>query len=170
LRLTALALVAGLAGCATPPPKPPPKAATHIAPTRPPPGKIAVHRPPPAVQKPAVAQEPLAPPAAAAAPEPTEAAPAAPPPDVAPPPAGAPPPATVIGLSQTDVRALLGEPATAGAAGPAQTWTYRTAACSLTVAFFYDVTRAAFFALSAHAEKLSEPECLARLHGDPHAS
>jgi hypothetical protein len=76
----------------------------------------------------------------------------------------------VVGLSQTEVRSLLGEPSTAGVAGPAQTWTYRVAACSLTVAFFYDVTRGMFFALTAHAEPLSEPECLATLRGDPHAS
>jgi hypothetical protein len=167
LRAPVLALTAMLAGCATPPPKPappPPPPPTSITETRPPPVKPIVRPPPPGVQRPPVTQEPLPPPATAPAPEPAQATPAAPQP-------GAEPvPATVIGLSQTDVRALLGDPAATGAAGPAQTWTYRADACSLTVAFFYDVTRSAFFALSAHAEPLSEPECLAHLHGEPHAS
>jgi hypothetical protein len=143
---------------------------SHADPAWPPPFKIIVHRPPPAVQRPAVPPGQLPPTAVAPTSEPDQVAPVEPPPTAVPAPGPEPPPATVVGLSQTDVRSLLGEPATAGVAGPAQTWTYRAAACSLTVAFYYDVTRAAFFALSAHAEPLSEPDCLARLHGDAHAS
>jgi hypothetical protein len=86
------------------------------------------------------------------------------------PPAVAAGPATLVGLSQGDVRGLLGEPAASGAAGPGQTWTYRSAECSLTVAFFYDVTRGAFFALSDHAEPLPEVDCLSRLRAATHGT
>ena len=78
--------------------------------------------------------------------------------------------ATVVGMSQAKVRSLLGEPASTGETGPSQTWTYHAAACSLVVGFFFDVTRGAFFALTAHAEPPPEADCLARLRGASHAS
>jgi hypothetical protein len=104
-----------------------------------------------------------------AAQKPPAPEPAAPPPPAKPTPAE-PLPTTVIGLSQADVRTLLGNPTTAGDSGPAQTWTYRAPTCTLTVAFFYDVTRSAFFALTARAEPPPEADCLAQVYGASHAS
>ena len=152
-RLSA-ALVAALAGYASPPPKPPPPTTPpHVATPNYPP-KVAVHVPKPAEQKQPAPAEP-SPPSAAEQP---------------PPPASEPPPTTVIGLSQADVRTLLGSPTTAGENGPAQTWIYRVPTCSLTVAFFYDVSRGDFFALTMRAEPPPEPECLAHVYGASHAS
>ncbi len=163
-----LALVSALAGCETQPlPVPPVPPPIPLAATvHPPPVKRRVRPPPPATQEPAPASVPAPEPdtASSAAPASDAASPAVPPPSV---PAS---PSTVVGLSQSDVRALLGEPAAAGESGPARPWTYRNPACSLIVSFFYDVTRGAFFALSAHAAPLPEAECLGRLHGDTHAS
>ena len=54
----------------------------------------------------------------------------------------------MVGLSQDDVRRLLGEPTSQSARGAAQTWTYQGSGCSVDIVFYYDVTRGGFFALS----------------------
>ena len=185
-----------LAGCAAPPPPPapPPKQAakplSHVV-TRRPVAKVALAPAKPVPGPLPVSAEPLAPSAAEGGPDqpPAPLAPEATPPDAtpadatpadttplsaAPPDATRPPaavgPATLVGLSQSAVSGLLGKPSITGASGPGQTWTYRATECSLTVAFFYDVTRGAFFALSAHAEKLPEQDCLVRLLDNPHGT
>jgi hypothetical protein len=124
------------------------------------PPKVVVHVPKPAEPKQPSPAEPSPEPATEPAAEPSPS----------PPPPAEPPPTSVIGLSQADVRTLLGNPTTAGENGPAQTWVYRVSTCSLTVAFFYDVTRGGFFALTMHAEPPPEPECLAHVYGASHAS
>jgi hypothetical protein len=116
-------------------------------------------------------RRPAAPQARAAAPvaqakKPVEAAPL-------PAPAPALAPISVVGLSQTQVRDLLGAPSATSDHGPAQTWTYRSNSCSVGIAFYYDVTRRDFFALNQHADAAGQTgggeDCLARIH-DQHAS
>jgi hypothetical protein len=76
---------------------------------------------------------------------------------------GTPPlPTTVVGLSQEQVRGLLGAPAATAAHGTKQTWTYRNGSCSVDIAFYYDVTRNGFFALSHHAAG-GGGDCLSRI-------
>ncbi len=91
-------------------------------------------------------------------------------PGAAAPPSAAPPPVRVVGWSQEAVRRLLGPPAEQSAQGAAQTWRYRGADCQVDIAFYYDVTRGDFFALSQHREAGGDAAaCLARLragHGD----
>ncbi len=79
-------------------------------------------------------------------------------------------PLQVVGLSQDAVRRLLGPPAAETAQGPSQTWTYQGAGCRVDIAFYYDVTRSGFFALSEQRAGGGEAaECLARIH-DTHLS
>lgn len=81
-----------------------------------------------------------------------------------------PPPVNVVGLSQAAVRGLLGPPAAQSSQGAAQTWTYAGAGCRVLIAFYYDVTRRDFFALSEHLAGGGEgKDCLARIHA-AHAS
>ena len=160
------AVAVAVAGCAKQPPQPLPPPIPLAPPPQvgtPPkrPHKVASHP----ASKPATTEEPSGVTTESSPPE-TETPPTATPTTTQP----KPMPATLVGLSQAAVRALLGKPATAQESGPGQTWTYRTPACSLTVSFFYDVTRDAFFALSTHADPPPEPECLAHLRGSPHAS
>ena len=186
-RAIVLGAILAVGACTTPPPKPP-----TIPPHTPTPRRLlpkpAVHPPQTTAPTPS-AQEPPATPAAPelaapelAAPElaaPEQAAPELAAPELATPEQPAPEPAlaaplaahlptTLVGMSQADVRALLGDPATAGQAGPAHTWTYRADTCSLTVRFFYDVTRTGFFALSEAAVPPPEQDCLARVRAQRH--
>lgn len=83
------------------------------------------------------------------------------------PPPAAPPaaPVQVVGLSQDAVRRLLGPPAAEHAQGPAQTWTYEGIGCRVEIAFYYDVTRSGFFALSQQLAGGGDGEtCLAQIH------
>jgi len=93
------------------------------------------------------------------------------PPDTPSPPAAPRAPTAVVGLSQDQVRGLLGAPAATAAHGAMQTWTYHSGACSLDIAFYYDVTRNGFFALSRHAAGTGAggDDCLGRIL-DAHAS
>jgi hypothetical protein len=71
----------------------------------------------------------------------------------------------VIGLSQPDVRRLLGPPTTSSTKGAAQAWTYQRADCSVEIAFYYDVTRSGFFALSQRLTRGGEEQdCLVNIH------
>ena len=115
---------------------------------------------PPAHQQPQAQHH--APPAAAGVPSSGSAAAAA---RLHPLPTAAPAAVTVVGLSQDAVRRLLGPPATEASQGPGRTWTYDGAGCRVEIAFFYDVTRSGFFALSARRPEGGDAQdCLARIH------
>lgn len=74
-------------------------------------------------------------------------------------------PLQVVGLSQDQVRRLLGQPAAERSEGAGQTWTYQGTGCRVDIAFYYDVTRNGFFALSARqAGGGNGGDCLARIH------
>jgi hypothetical protein len=81
-----------------------------------------------------------------------------------------PTPLRVIGLSQPEVRQLLGPPTTSSTTGAAQAWTYQRADCSVEIAFYYDVTRSGFFALNTRLTQGGErQDCPVKIHDD-HAS
>jgi hypothetical protein len=81
-----------------------------------------------------------------------------------------PTPLQVIGLSQPEVRRLLGPPTTSSTTGAAQAWTYQRADCSVVIAFYYDVTRSGFFALNTRLTRGGEQQdCPVKIHDD-HAS
>jgi hypothetical protein len=145
--LAALAL-AGCALIAPPPPKPP-----HPAP-------LAHHPRPPASGTPAGTGPSGSAAAAAALPHPAPApAPAAPAEEPL------PAPIDVVGLSQSEVRTLLGPPTARVAQGANETWTYRAPGCAVEVAFYYDVSRSAFFALSQRLTGGKDAQhCLAQVH------
>jgi hypothetical protein len=76
------------------------------------------------------------------------------------------PPVKVVGLSEAEVRHLLGPPAATATQGPAQTWTYRSAGCRVDIAFYYDVSRSNFFALSQQRQGGGDgADCLGQIHG-----
>ncbi len=136
--------VLALAGCALlpkpPPPKPPPKPVAHEAPL-----PLQPHvRPAPSGSAAAAGRLTHTPQAA---------------------PAPALPPLQVVGLSQDAVRRLLGQPASQAASGASQTWTYQGSGCSVNIVFYYDVTRAGFFALSEQLAGGGDGgTCLAGIH------
>jgi hypothetical protein len=160
-------LLLAAAGCATPRPVLRPTTPPHTATPRAP-QHVAATKAPVSVNPTGSAA------AAGAARAKPPTAPETPPPEVqtatlAPPAATAPPPplpgVAVVGLPQTQVRALLGPPATRATHGPVQTWTYRGSACAVEISFYYDVTRSEFFALSQRAESGGDAaDCLAKLH------
>jgi hypothetical protein len=79
-------------------------------------------------------------------------------------------PIHVLGLSQSEVRRLLGPPATTSVKGARESWTYDRAECSVEIGFYYDVTRSSFYALSEHLPSgRDEQDCLSNVH-DHHAS
>jgi hypothetical protein len=79
-------------------------------------------------------------------------------------------PLQLVGLSQSEVRRLLGPPTTSATKGSAVAWIYRHAGCTVEIAFYYDVTRNGFFALSQRSTGGGEAQaCLANTH-DNHAS
>jgi hypothetical protein len=81
-----------------------------------------------------------------------------------------PTPLQVVGLSQPEVRRLLGPPTTSSTTGAAQAWTYQRADCSVEIAFYYDVTRSGFFALNTRLTRGGEQQdCPVKIH-DGHAS
>jgi hypothetical protein len=81
-----------------------------------------------------------------------------------------PVPMQLVGLSQSEVRQLLGPPTTSSTKGAAQSWTYQRADCSIEIAFYYDLTRNGFFALSQRlAHGADEGVCLSNIH-DNHVS
>jgi hypothetical protein len=107
-------------------------------------------------------------PAAAALPDPTPS----PNPTVLPVPRPLPnpPPLQMIGLSQSEVRRLLGPPTTSSTTGTAQAWTYQRADCRVEIAFYYDVTRSGFFALNTRLTRGGgQQDCPVKIHDD-HAS
>jgi hypothetical protein len=76
-------------------------------------------------------------------------------------------PLQVIGLPQPDVRRMLGPPTTSSTRGAGQVWTYHRADCSVEIAFYYDVTRSGFFALSQQLTSGGEDQdCLVNVHDD----
>ena len=87
-----------------------------------------------------------------------EAAITAPPPDI-----------VVVGRSQADVKAALGEPSIRVQQGAGQTWTWRGDHCSLNLIFFFDTSRNDFYALDRRLEGTDGTEadaqrCLNDLH------
>jgi hypothetical protein len=79
-----------------------------------------------------------------------------------------PAPLDVVGLSQSEVRTLLGPPTARAAQGANETWTYRAQGCAVEVAFYYDVSRSAFFALSQRLTGGADAQhCLAQVHAAP---
>ena len=105
--------------------------------------------------------------AAAAAVSPGAVPPATVPPDVPP---TNPGPLQLVGLSQSEVRQLLGPPTASSTKGAAVAWIYQHAGCTIEIAFYYDVTRNGFFALSQRSTGGGEAQaCLANAH-DNHAS
>jgi hypothetical protein len=83
------------------------------------------------------------------------------------PPAIASAPIHVVGLPQAEVRQLLGPPTTSSTKGAAKSWTYQRNTCSVEIAFYYDVTRNGFFALSQRlASGGDEQHCLLKIHDD----
>jgi hypothetical protein len=143
------ALLLALAGCSMQPvPAKPPHRATHLL-SRPHPAKSRIPTDPAAGSTVPVQREPL--------------------PEIAAHPSNAVP-MNVLGLSQSDVRQLLGPPTTSSTKGAAQAWTYQLADCSVEIGFYYDVTRTGFFALSERlARGRDEQNCLSNIH-DNHAS
>jgi hypothetical protein len=68
-------------------------------------------------------------------------------------------------MSQSDVRRLLGPPTATSTRGAAVAWTYQRAGCTIEVAFYYDVTRNGFFALSQRPIGSGDDQaCLANAH------
>jgi hypothetical protein len=134
-------------------------------PQTPPPAPVAAQRPPPAqpprMVTPRARPSPDRPMTASrGAPVHTEPLPA---PGTPPSPDSPRLPTAVVGLSQDQVRGLLGAPAATAAHGTKQTWTYRSGSCSVEIAFYYDVTRNGFFALSHHAAGTGGGDCLSRI-------
>jgi hypothetical protein len=134
----------------------------------------AASAPPAALPDPSqpVTSSSLSPVAAAQLPPPPAATPAAAVPSGAPPgpPSANPAPLQLVGLSQSDVRQLLGPPTASSTKGAAVAWIYQHAGCTIEIAFYYDVTRNGFFALSQHSTGGGEAQaCLANAH-DNHAS
>jgi len=73
-----------------------------------------------------------------------------PPPPIRRPPAAvqpAPPDLVLVGLSQSDMRKLLGPPAEQADTGAGQSWTYRGVGCVVRLTFFFDVSRNDFYAI-----------------------
>ena len=187
------ALLLTLAGCSLAPVTAGPQRTTHLRPRPHKPTSTvptqAASATPAALPDPSqpVTSSNLSPPDGAA--DPSGAAAAVPPADTAAvPPAtvspGAVPPATVppdvpptnpgplqlVGLSQSEVRQLLGPPTASSTKGAAVAWIYRHAGCTIEIAFYYDVTRNGFFALSQRSTGGGEAQaCLANAH-DNHAS
>jgi hypothetical protein len=169
------ALLLTLAGCSLAPVTAGPQRTTHL---RPRPHKPASTVPTQADSgAPAVLPDPsqpvtssnLSPPAGAAVPP---ADTAAVPPAVGPPeaPPANPVPLQLVGLSQSEVRRLLGPPTASSTKGAAVAWIYQHAGCTIEIAFYYDVTRNGFFALSQRSTGGGEAQaCLANAH-DNHAS
>ena len=132
-----------LGGCALfqPPPKPSHRAA-HVPPK----------------PHPAPSTTPTGSAAAAGALHPQPSAPASAEPE------GGPAPVRVVGWSQEAVQRLLGPPTEQNARGAGQTWRYQGRDCQVEIAFYYDVTRGDFFALSQHPTEGGEAAaCLARI-------
>jgi hypothetical protein len=113
--------------------------------------------PPPADAAPAVT-----PPAA------TSAAPAAAPPGApSGTPSASPAPLQLVGLSRSEVRRLLGPPTASSTKGAAVAWIYRHAGCTIEIAFYYDVTRNRFFALSQRSTSGGDAQaCVANAHNN----
>jgi hypothetical protein len=73
-------------------------------------------------------------------------------------------PLRVVGWSQEAVRRRLGSPAEQSAQGAGQTWRYQGRDCQVDIAFYYDVTRGDFFALSQRPTEGGDAgACLARV-------
>jgi hypothetical protein len=78
---------------------------------------------------------------------------------------------TVDGLSDSAVRALLGDPAARTPAAPGETWIYRAGSCELRLFLFPDVAKGGLHVLdhrvSDPAPAGADPQaCLRRLHDD----
>jgi hypothetical protein len=178
------ALLLTLAGCNLAPVTARPQRTTHL---RPRPHKPASTVATQAASAPAAAlPSPSLPVTSSSLSPPADAAPATTPPAATPPaatpaaavPSGAPPgppsanpaPLQLVGLSQSEVRQLLGPPTASSTKGAAVAWIYQHAGCTIEIAFYYDVTRNGFFALSQRSTGGGEAHaCLANAH-DNHAS
>jgi hypothetical protein len=164
------ALLLTLAGCSLAPETARPQRTTHVRPRPHKPESTvptqAASATPAALPSPSqpVASSSLSPPAGVAAPSGAAAAV----------PTGAPSanpaPLHLVGLSQSEVRQLLGPPTASSTKGAAVAWIYQHAGCTIEISFYYDVTRNGFFALSQRSTGSGEAQaCLANAH-DNHAS
>lgn len=88
----------------------------------------------PAKPKPATRPQAAPPGATAPAPNPSESA-------------AVTAPSRLIGMSDQDLRARLGTPASEREVGPARVWTWRGRDCSVDLWLYYDTSRAGFYAL-----------------------
>lgn len=83
-----------------------------------------------------------------------------------------PPPAIVIdGLSATAARDLLGAPATQVAAGPGETWTYKSGRCAIALYLFPDVANGGLRVLDHQVDGVGAAEadqqaCMRRVQHD----
>jgi hypothetical protein len=126
---------------------------------------VAEPAPPPAVEPKGEERVALVPPPPRPKPpaprpaEPTAVRPIEPTPPVEPPPqAVTPSRVKLVGMSQAEIVALLGQPSSEGALGAARVWQYAAPSCRLEVEFFLDVSRNAFFALNYAAAGNPSPE------------
>ena len=77
----------------------------------------------------------------------------------------------MIGLNESAVREVLGEPARVSEAGPSKIWHYAApSSCTLNIAYFLDLTRNGFFVLAYDAGPDAPPAradaCLREIASD----
>ena len=101
---------------------------THKPPPPPPPRPAAIELPPLPRAKPEVHAHPNPPPTAPA-------------PDI-----------VLVGLSQAEIIAAIGEPISRTDQGSGQSWSYHGPHCSVDLTLFYDVSRSDFYALDRHID------------------
>ena len=100
------------------------------------------HKPPPAVARPPVARPPAVAPNNVPVPD-------------------------LVGMSRSQVEAVLGQPDARGPSGSSENWTYRSGACSVRLDFFLDISRNDYYALSRSVsgakDDKDEQRCLQRI-------
>jgi hypothetical protein len=82
-----------------------------------------------------------------------------------------PPPIVIDGLSANAARDLLGAPATQAAAGPGETWTYRSGRCAVALYLFPDVASGGLRVLDHQVDGVGSAEadqqaCMRRVQHD----
>jgi hypothetical protein len=83
----------------------------------------------------------------------------------------APPPIVIDGLSASAARDLLGAPATQVAAGPGETWTYKSGRCAVVLYLFPDVASGGMRVLDHQVDGVGSGEadqqaCMRRVQHD----
>ena len=69
-----------------------------------------------------------------------------------PPPPAPGPDLVLVGLSQAEIVAALGEPTLRSEEGSGQSWSYHGPHCKVDLTFFYDVSRSDFYALDRQVD------------------